>query len=308
MYHIALEFIHISEVFLTHTLLTVRTGLPQSLTGLVTSYMDILRREKFNDFREHRLQKLKCLFLSGTEVSLLIWKSAASEFRICGKHFFAMAWHLYLRNHFNMPLMCIFYDFPDVILGIISSVRSCRTFLGIMSVCSPPVLPDLLGSPGGKFGQTRIGINLKPPSSPVSQVKMHTVHLERRHRINLLLKKFNASEMTGDIKVHSPVTEPRTVIYFTAQYFLDPAATCHLVKGLESIKDSGIPRSLYFDTVAGDLHRVCLRTGHRGAHDFDRRFFLKTISAACQCIFRRYRNYGLWSLRAEFGSRNDKQA
>ena len=75
-------------MLILHALLAFRTGFPSYLTGFVASNMNILRREKLHDLRQHILKKRKGFLVSDTKVGILVRLSRTGQFRISGQNLF----------------------------------------------------------------------------------------------------------------------------------------------------------------------------------------------------------------------------
>ena len=87
--------------------LTKGTVFPSYLWTLVSSYVDVFRREKVQNFREHIFQKLEGVLFAGTKhvrlyapgASHLIGASGAAKFRVRGKGGHHMTGQVDLRNY-----------------------------------------------------------------------------------------------------------------------------------------------------------------------------------------------------------------
>ena len=255
-YHIALKLIHILQAFVLHPLLAFRAGLPMGLAGLVAADMDVFRREKLHDLVEYGLKEGEDLLASDAEITVLIWFAAASELGICRENLLAVARHLDFGDYLYMPFGCIGKQLADVILRIITAVCSGRTFLGVMTVAVPPLLPCPLRPPCGESGQARIGIDLQTPARRVGKMDMHPVHLEEGHGVHLFLEEIHASEMARDVEMKTSVRETRGIGNAAASYFLYLSVGCHLAEGLPCIELSRLRQRLDGHPFRGNLKNI----------------------------------------------------
>ena len=117
------------------------------LTGLVAADVNIFRREHLHDLSQYCFQEGEDLFVADAEVAVLIRLTAASKLRIRRQHLLAVTRHLDFRDYLYMSFMGIFYEFAELILGVVTTMSICISLLRIMSVAGPPFLPCRLRTP-----------------------------------------------------------------------------------------------------------------------------------------------------------------
>ena len=278
--HIALKLVHISQPLILHPLLTVRASLPMLLASLITADMDELRREHLNDLIQNSLKEGKDLLLAHAKITVLICLTRTSKLRISCEDLLAMTRHLDFRNEFYMPFCSITHKLSNLLLGIVTAVSALAILLSIKPLACPPILPESLRSPCCKLGKTRISIYLDSPSRSISQMQMHLVHLEQRHRIHLLLQEIHTAEMSRHVHMQSSVAEPRLILdpdTSDGSGSLDTALiqravrargtslvrsteSNQLSKSLLRIKSTRITPSLDKDPLRTDFQNISLRT------------------------------------------------
>ena len=188
--------------------------------SLISSYMNVFRREDIHHFEQHIFQELKCFFIPYTEISLFIRYMCARQFRIGRCHFFRMRRHFNFRNYRNVMLLCIGYDFSTLLLSKVSPYRSFRTFVYVFSITIPPLFPILSCTPGRKACQTGIFLYFNTPAGCVRQMKVQTIEFVVSHGINLLLHEIHPEEMTRYIKHHPTILKSRFVDYSAIGYLI----------------------------------------------------------------------------------------
>ena len=178
--------------------------------------MDVLAGEELKNFLQHRFQEPVSTFLSGTYLPLVrppvLWQGT-SQLRIGGTGFVIVSGHLNLRNNLYMPLGRESQNFPDVLFGIVAAVGSRGSFFYEFSshFILFPVPEFGLGTPGRQLRQPGIRIYLQPPARIVNQMKMETVHLQKRHHLQLFLHELFSLEMPAFVQQNPPIAETRPV-------------------------------------------------------------------------------------------------
>ena len=255
---ITLQFIHVFQSFLLHTCLTEFAVRPGSLSGFISSDMDIFGREELHDLSQNVFQKFKRFFISDTEVRLLIRHMRTRQFRIGCQHFFRMGRHFDLRNNGYIVFLCISHQFPDIILCIIATLCTGIGFFTIFPLSVPPVFPDSLRTPCRKLGQTRILLDFNTPSGSIGQMQVKTVDLIVRQQVYLTFHKFFTAEMTGHIQHDTTVFKTRFILYGDSSHTFRSISS-HLQKSLHTIEKSCTGQSFNPHSVGIDRKYISFR-------------------------------------------------
>ena len=160
------------------TCLTFRTFLPSYLRTFVTTYMDILWREDFNQFAIYIFQEFQNLIVAGTKYIIgysplspnFIRSTGTTQFRISGKGSQHVSRKVNLRNNSDITFCGIIYNFLSLFLCIESTIGCIVIFTGVTS-------DDRSRSLRTYFRQLRIFLDFQTPSLIVSDMPVQTVHV-----------------------------------------------------------------------------------------------------------------------------------
>ena len=200
--HITLEFINALHPVFLHQRLALRTGFPSWFTGFIPSDMNILGREKFHHFCQYVFHKSERLVVTDTKITVLVWFTGTTQFRIGHQHLFRMPGKFYFRDYINMFGCCMLHNLPDILFRIITAICTGSSFRQVLTVMSIPPLPPIRLGTKSRFGsQFRIFVHLYTPSSGIRQVHMQCIQLIGRHDIQQLHHLLFRKEMPGDIQM-----------------------------------------------------------------------------------------------------------
>ncbi len=108
----------------------------------------------------------------------------------------------------------IFYDFTDIILGIVTAGSSGFVETDVFAVAIPPLFPVGIGTPGCKFCQQRVFLDFNPPACRIREVQMQTVNFIECQCVYLFFHKFLGEEMAGYVEHQSAISETGRVLHF----------------------------------------------------------------------------------------------
>ena len=142
-----------------------------------------------------------------------------------------MTGHIDFRHYRYAAVSGIRNDFADFLLGIISAITAF-----------PPC---------ACYRKPRIPLYLDPPALIIGKMPVKDIHLVQLHHIDIPFHFGDAEEMAADIKMHSPVAEPRIIRNPAARHF-----RIHLAESLAGIDKTvqircpdGNPVFLHFDRI-----------------------------------------------------------
>ncbi len=223
--------------------------------------MDIFRREKLHYFGQYIFEEGECLFVSDTEIRVLIWFARTGKLRIGCQYFFRVGRHFNLRNNRDKMLTGIFYDFADIILGIVTAESSRFVETEIFAVAVPPFLPVGIGTPGGKICQPGVFLDFNAPSCRVRKVQMQAVDFIVCQCVYLLLHKVFGEEMPGHVQHQSAIGETGGILHFNGRNGNTfTRSRRQLQECLNPVKQSGSRSCLYQDSGRCDGQRITFRS------------------------------------------------
>ena len=104
------------------------------------------------------------------------------------------------------------------------------------------------------FVQTRIFLNLDSPALVVSQMPMESIHIMKRHHVQISFHLIHSEKMTADIEMRTPIMEFRSILDSSSRKLF-----CHrkaLSQCLRSIENTCRRPSRNPHTILADLHSV----------------------------------------------------
>jgi len=204
-----------------------------------------------------------------------------AELGIRGDGGLGMARHLDLRHDRDEARARVGDDLTDVVLRVEAAVRLA---------VEPPrgrvmVLPahERLTTPRPHLGESRVLLDLDPPSLVVRQVPVKAVELMERRQIDQLLHELLGHEMPRRVQMHAPPGEPGSI--FDRDGGNDPRHAGHgcltedfrrqqLAQRLQGVKRARGPVGADGDARPADVQAVALlaqRPERRVEPDRDRR-------------------------------------
>ena len=261
------------ETKLLDLCLAMRTLLPTDLRALISTDMDILRREELCHLGKHILQECHSVLLSCAKhiVSYtphppyIVWSSCASKFRICSKSSEHMSWKVNLRNNGNSLGCSIFHHLGDLLLSVPEafSIRLAIELSAPIDMSHESLLTD-----GSDLCELRIFLDFHAPSLVVCEMPMKRIHFMDLHQIKNLLHLVDTVEMTSLIKMLSSIFETRSILDLAAWKFPFLVWSSHLAINfcrkhllhcLDCIVEASEIRCLHLHTASGDLKPISLR-------------------------------------------------
>ena len=158
-------------------------------------------------------------------------------------------------------LLCIRYQFTDIILCIIATFCLRIVFLTILAITVPPVLPYRLRTPSSKLCQPRILLDFDAPAGRIRQMQVQAVDLVIGKDVHLFLHEFLVEEMTGNVQHHSPVRETRLVLDGEGRK-LGAVLPFQLQQRLYAVKESGTGKRRDFHLLRSHRQPIAFRRGH----------------------------------------------
>ena len=158
-------------------------------------------------------------------------------------------------------LLCIRYQFTDIILCIIATFCLRIVFLTILAITVPPVLPYRLRTPSSKLCQSWILLDFDTPSCRIRQMQVQAVDLVIGKDVHLFLHEFLVEEMTGNVQHHSPVRETRLVLDGEGRK-LGAVLPFQLQQRLYAVKESGTGKRRDFHLLRSHRQPIAFRRGH----------------------------------------------
>ena len=254
------------DAFGLDTCLTFRTLLPTHFRTLITSYMNVFRREKLDDLRQYILQKLHSLVITGTNHIVrdsplfphLIRTSGTPQFRIRGQCRLLVPRKIYFRNNRDMAFGCVCYHFPDFVLRIKSAIRFSVIFSAIMADYG-------LASLRTHLSQFRIFFDFDTPSLVIAQMPMEPVYMVQCQHIQIYFNGINRKEMPAHIQHHTSIGKTRIIVYCHCRKHHFTSFRIYrnrFAKRLNAIKYSGLRRSGYFYPLMPHFQAVPFGMGY----------------------------------------------
>ena len=226
--------------------------------------MDVLRGEELAHLVEHALQEVEGLFEAHAEHVFrntptgpdLIGAASAAEFGVGRQRCHHMAGQVDLGHNGDAALPRIIDDLTDLLLGVVAAVADAVVRIEVVFDHRPV-------AEAADFGETGVALNFEPPALVVREMPVETVELVERHYVEVLLRLFDAPEMSDRIHVHAAVGKARTVGNHAAGQFPFAAGLAfvdadreHLAEGLHRIEEAVVRACCDLHPLAGDLYAV----------------------------------------------------
>ena len=266
------ESVIILQSELSYLGLAVRACLPTHLRALVSTDMDVFRREEVAYLSQDILEELHGLLLADAEDVIsdapaspdFIWPACASQLRIGCQSRKHMTRQVDFRNDGYAFCCSIFKNLLDLFLrepaafsisdAVIFGAFEKMTYEGLVSYRSD-------------FCEFRIFLDLKSPSLVISKMPVKGIELVYFHDVEISLHFIHVEEVAGYVHMHSPVPESRCIFNPCAWEFPVSVGSCslpeylyrkHLLQSLNGIVESAEAGCLYLYFIGSDVQPVSL--------------------------------------------------
>ena len=172
-----------------------------------------------------------------------------------------MAGEIDFRHYRNTAGGRVFYDVPDLVLGVEPAVAYAV-------VAFPVAAHHSAVTPGTDLGETGILVYLYSPALVFGEVPVEAVELIDGHHVQHLLHLLDAEEMPAAVEHQAAVAEPRRIGNFAAGKLALRTGSDrkHLANGLQRIEEAAKAACAHLCVFPSDADRISLR-GHRSIHD-----------------------------------------
>ena len=141
-----------------------------------------------------------------------IRSSGTPQRRIRGQSRHHMTGKIYFRNYSNKTFFCIIDNIPNLILCIISPIRSIIILIKIF-------LNHRMLANTADFGQLGILLNFYTPALIIGKMPMKHIQLMHGQQIYISFYFIHREKMACYIKMHSPVRKTRGIIDMSTRNF-----------------------------------------------------------------------------------------
>ena len=194
------------------TRLTLLALLPAGLRTLVTSDVDVFRREELDYFGKNIVDKGKHIVIACTKHIVgnspycpdLIRTACAAKMRIGSQCSLHVARKVNLWDDGDVALSSVVDDVANFVLGIESAIRDAVILAAVVS-------DDCLFALRANFGQAWIFLDFETPALIVGQMPVHTVHIVESHHVDECLYFIDGEEVTAHIEVSTTIVETRCI-------------------------------------------------------------------------------------------------
>ena len=205
-----------------HPFLTKRAFFPVPFLRLISSQMNISRREDCHHFVQNILQECKDSIFSGTINHSRITSTqtrnnsnvtvyyGADQLRIGSQCSVAMSRHIYFGDNFYLTVGGIGNHFFNIFLCIKSTYRSGFTRFGVTAEIERNV--HAVHSPCSHFRQAGIFLDFQPPAVIIREVEMKGIDFKHAHTVDDTQHIFFGNKEAGCIQHQCPIAEARFIL------------------------------------------------------------------------------------------------
>ena len=187
------------------------------LASLISTHMDILRREKFEHLVQHILQESEYTVVSGTvdDIGVLAAQSGqhadilvhhrTRQQRISSQCGVAVRRHFYLGNHLNVAFPGIGHYLTNLVLRIVSLFYRRLALAGISAVGK--ALARTVYTTGTYLRKFGIFLDFNAPAVVIRQMEMQFIQFQHSHAVDDTQQVLLGGEEPCHVHQQSPIAE-----------------------------------------------------------------------------------------------------